>query len=129
MRHQTTFVAAYTLLLSRLWQELESILTLLPAMTGASAQRLEIQLEILRLELLSLRHLLAGSRLPLDIDERRRVGMLIDQLLGTLEPMSVSAGTIEAAQDLVFDEVQHLLVSDPPHVPSAAEEPRVRHVA
>ena len=56
MAHGATFLAAYILLLSRLWLELERMLMLLQSTEGAVSGNLEIAFEFFRLELLSLRH-------------------------------------------------------------------------
>jgi hypothetical protein len=116
MLQMSAFPAAYVLLLSRLWQELESMLTLqsLP-LEGASSARVEVGLEIFRLELHLLQDLLEGSRLQVDLHQRARVQRTIDRLLAALGPAAAcSALSVEAAQNLLFDEVRSLLLPDPP---------------
>jgi hypothetical protein len=109
----TAFLAAYLLLLCRLWQELESLLKGLTCTAAAPSQQFELRCELFRLELILLGEALERPRLTLSRGERARVRAIIDRLLQGVDvrqtiPSAVIA--IEAAQDLLFEEVQRLLM-------------------
>jgi hypothetical protein len=120
--HDTCFQAAYILLLSRVWQELESTLSVLLSTRYHSLQSLELRCEILRLELVLLRDSLESPRLPMQMSERTRVRVIVDRLLTELTPHPLAgfAGRVRSAQDLLFDEIQGFVVPVESRVQTAA---------
>ena len=106
-----TFLAAYVLLLARLWQELESLWRQLQS--PAVSEEMQLHAEIFRLELVLLQQSLQQPRLSLRGAERARIRSMIDRLLAGVD---VQPGTAQSsmvaiadAQDLLFEEVCDLL--------------------
>jgi hypothetical protein len=131
MAHDNAFVAAYVLLLARLWQEMEHILPCLK--TGTALDAVQLRVETFRLDLVLLQQSLKRTRLPLRESECAKICVVIDQLLdrcyvqGPGTEFAVAA--IHGAQDLLFDEVYDLVIAAESRPSSETHESVMRDVA
>lgn len=104
------FVATFLALLVELWRELDALL----AMLGEDPARLEVGVEVLRLELELLDA--ACTRLEdrglLSRPQSLRVRVLLDDVRWLVSPpelAELAVPSLEAAQDRIYDEMQGVL--------------------